>query len=75
MKPKTKHERNAAKALARSKRNSPAPIRKVRKSRGLPLQWSEHSTVSALRDACASRGIATTTKMRKPELIKLLESA
>lgn len=72
MKPTTKHERNAAKALARSKRNSPRPKPKEKRQRRLPHQWNEHSTVPNLREACAKRGIKTTTKMRKAELIDLL---
>lgn len=79
-----KKERNRKKALARSQRNQVRrqvtnarqrrreARKEQRKPQGLRLQWNEQSTVAHLRACCDDRGIKTTTKMRKSELIELL---
>lgn len=83
-KPTTKHERNAAKALARSKRNSPptaaktSPHKERRAERlagaagGLTRDSLEAMTVEQLRTKCLALGVHVTTKMRKGELVTKL---
>ncbi len=92
-------ERNAAKALARSKRNSPGgqktrtarkserkhktANRKLRQSvaarainEATPgLDVLSEQTVKQLRQLADQKGIKTTSKMKKQEIIDLLEQA
>lgn len=84
-KPRTKHERNAAKALARSRRNSPPPVKntnphKAQRAERLagasPVGFTEEEltlkTVPELRTEALKRNITVTTKHRKGELIRKL---
>lgn len=88
MKATTKRERNQRKALERSLRNQPPgfkPRRKVRrlaakagveieggKVQELTREQLERKTVDELREICAKKGIAYTTKIRKPGLIEMI---
>jgi hypothetical protein len=83
----TKTERNAAKAQARSRRNSAEHTRTTAQQRRTARRkaerttpsvptWTESElqtmTVPILRDLCEAQGIHASSKSRKPELIEKL---